>query len=638
MSKYTIPTHHPRLFGTREELQALAKKRPEFYRRVANCARENLGENFDQAISMGLVYAIEGDRDIGLKALELVRPWIEGPLNVGHVHWGHDVATPVFDLCHDLWTPSYKQAFFDWANRNRDANLKEENHVFHNSYYASRVFAVGIYALATWHENPRAEEIFAALDEDLRRRGIPALKKAGNGGGWGEGYYITYFLAEFLTFCEAARRVAGIDYYAMAPEFFSQRAIASMFEMYPGLRAKGLREMIPLQDYGTRAYKPPRDRVNPARRILVNYYRSDPAHQAVHTFNNGTPTTVEPYYAWLDFLYNDNTVKEGDLQNFKLSHHSPGAGYVHARSSWKDDAAYFFFKCGPRFTSHQHLDNGHFLIFKHEELLGDGGHFCDWGEVHSPNYYTRSIAHNTILVHDPDEVFKGIRNQDANHRNGNDGGQAFPWRHIHVNGGMEDMDVWNQNRELLETGEITAYEDQGSYLYVAGDCTKSYSPKKLESFTRQIVFLRGDGASTFVILDRVKSTNADFKKTFVLQALKIPETKGEDLVITHGKGRLFVQTVLPTAVTKTLHQGDDLYAYGGNNYPTCEITGPAPECRIEISPTQPAKEDLFLHVMTATTSDSNEVPRATFERNGDEIIVKVGEKTVRFGKAAATVT
>jgi hypothetical protein len=627
---YNIPTQHPRLFGTREELQQLARQRPEHFQRMKRTAYENLGEHFSQALSMALVYAVEGDKSLGKKALEFCRPFIEGPIQVGHVLWGHDVGAVVYDLCHDLWDQPYKKAYWEYANKTVDANRGEETHVFHNSYFAVRIPCNGLMSLATYHENPRAPEIFADTDRDIRQRAIPALREACNGGGWAEGYYVSYCLTEFLTFCESARKAAGIDYYALAPEFFKQRAIASMFEMYPGIRAKGLREMIPLQDYGTRSYKPPRDRVNPARRILVNYHRNDPAHQVVNTFNNATPKVAEEYYAYLDFLFNDATVPSAKLDDFKLSHHSPGPGYVYARSSWKDDATYFFFKAGPHFTSHQHLDNGHFLIFKHEELAGDGGHFADWNGIHDPNYYIRTIAHNSILIHDPNEKFLGIRHEDPNFERGNDGGQAFPWRQIHINGGIADMDHWNQHKDLLQTAKINTFEDTGDYLYVAADCTNSYSRHKLEHFTREIVFLR---PNTFVIFDRVKSTNPSSKKTWLLQALKIPEQKNGNLVITNGSGRLFVQTLLPIKTTLQLNHGENLYRYNNTTYPPCQNTGPAPECRVEISPTEPAQEDFFLHVLTAADAATDSVPQATLQANGDQLTVHLGAATVRFNKS-----
>ena len=139
-----------------------------------------------------------------------------------------------------------------------------------------------------------------------------------------------------------------------------------MFESYPGLREYGSRRPIPMGDGGGRVFGGDRDKWLSARRILVNYYRDDPVHQAVHAFNETTPRSSVGVYAYKDFLWRDPTVPKGDLSHFRLSLLSSGPGHVHARSSWEEDATYFFFTCGDRFTAHQHLDVGHFLIYKYE--------------------------------------------------------------------------------------------------------------------------------------------------------------------------------------------------------------------------------------------------------------------------------
>ncbi|PIZ44127.1 MAG: hypothetical protein COY42_14675, partial [Armatimonadetes bacterium CG_4_10_14_0_8_um_filter_66_14] len=60
----------------------------------------------------------------------------------------------------------------------------------------------------------------------------------------------------------------------------------------------------------------------------MNYFRDDPAHQAVHVFNETTPRSSVGNYAYKDFLWRDPTVSKGGLAAFTLSHLSPGSGYV----------------------------------------------------------------------------------------------------------------------------------------------------------------------------------------------------------------------------------------------------------------------------------------------------------------------
>jgi hypothetical protein len=151
----------------------------------------------------------------------------------------------------------------------------------------------------------------------------------------------------------------------------------------------------------------------------------------------------------------------------------------------------------------------------------------------------------------------------------------------------------------------------------------------MESFTRQIVFLR---PNTFVIFDRVCSKDAGFKKTWLLQAMKVPTQTDKHLIITNGKGRLFVQTLLPEQPQVKLVSGPDLYSYGGLDYPPSRDTGPAPECRIEVSPSEPGTCDYFLHVLTAAGSEIASVEEASMIRRGrgQDITVSVGAATIKF--------
>jgi hypothetical protein len=618
-----VPQAHPRLLGSLDELKVLARQRAGDYQRVAQVARAGDADDYSKVVSAGLVAAIEGDARLARQAKDVAMKYVGGPIKKGHVPFGHDLALCAFayDLAHPQWSPAERAQFFDYMNRTVDANVESETHVFHNAWYGYKNWGIGLACYATYHENPRAPAILDALEDDYRKRAAPALELAGEGGGFAEGYYVHYWLYEWLVFCEAARRCDGTDYYALAPKFFRHRAIASAFEMYPGIGQYGSRRPAPMGDGGGRLFGGDRDKALAARRILVNYYRNDPEHQAVHAFNETTPRSSVGNYAHMDFLWRDPTVPKGDLAAWRRSHLSRGPGYVYARSSWDDDATWFFFKCGNRFTAHQHLDVGHFLLYKHAELVGDGGHYDEFGTRHDVNYHLRTIAHNALLVHDPAETWKNIRGRPA----ANDGGQSHAWRHH--NGAFVDPDDWRKQYESAHIADLLAFEDRQSYLYVAGDCTRAYSPRKLEFWTRQIIFLR---PGTVVIFDRVKTKDPAFQKTWLLQAMKPPVNQAPHLVVTNGKGRLFVQTLLPAKPQVRLCSGDDLYRYGGQSFPPSRNTGPAPECRIEVSPSSPAAVDYFLHVLTATDASVESVPPAAAAAQGSEVLVALGDVRIAF--------
>ncbi|MBL7153682.1 MAG: heparinase II/III family protein [Phycisphaerae bacterium] len=577
-----VPKGHPRLLGPRRRLQKLAVERPQAYKRLVSVAREQKADDHAKMISIALVCAIEQDEQLGKVAVQMAMKYVNGPIRKGHVTFGSDLARSavVYDLCHPYWTAQQRSRFHDYMNKTVDANVRSETHVFHNGWYGYKHWGIGLACYATYYENPRAREILNALEQDWKTRAAPAFELAGAGGGWAEGYYINYFLYEWLFFCEAARRCEGKDYYADAPSFFKNRAVASMFEAYPGIGTYNSRRSVPMGDGGGRVFGGDRDKTLSARRILVNHFRNDPAHQAVHTFNETTPRSSVGVYAYKDFLWRDAAVKKADLNNFKLSHISPGPGYVYARSSWANDATYFFFKASDRFTAHQHLDVGHFVIYKHAELIGDGGHYDSFGSAHDVNYHLRTVAHNTILVRDPAETWPGIR---AGRVTGNDGGQHHNWPHH--NGAVTDPQDWRKNKELYDIAEIIA-----------------------------------------------------FKKTFLLQAMTTPTRRGKHLVVTNGQGRLFIQTLLPTAAAVGLVSGDDLYKYGGKNYQSARDTGPAPQCRIEISPSRPSNVDYFLQVLTAADAQTNSITPPDVNANDAAVSLTIGATRLTFQKASPTLS
>jgi hypothetical protein len=638
--RHAVPKEHPRVLGSRQYLQKLAKQRAQDYKRVKTAARAD-ADDHSKMFSTALVCAVEKDRKLGRQAVGLAMKYINGPIRKGHCPFGSDMArcAIVYDLCHEYWEQKERDAFIEYMNKTVDANVKSESHVFHNGWYGYKHWGYGVACYASYYENPRAPLILKALENDYSKRAAPALEMAGSGGGWAEGYYINYWLYEWLIFCEAARRCEGADYYALAPGFYRNRALAGMFETYPGIRIYNSRRPIPMGDGGGRGFGGDRDKALSARRILVNFFRTDPVHQAVHTFNEMTPRSGVGVYAYKDFLWRDTSVKKGGLNRFRLSHFSPGPGYVYARSSWKDNAALFFFKCGDRFTAHQHLDVGHFLIYKHEELAGDGGHYDSFGTRHDVNYHLRTIAHNTILIHDPSEKWVGATSYKGGIRGGvvtgNDGGQMHSWPNH--NGAVTDPPSWQKGKKQYDIADILAFQDTGSFLYTAGNCTRAYSPKKCRKFVRQIIFIR---PGVFVVFDQVESTDAKFKKTWLLQAMKVPSGKAPNLVVTNGKGRLFIQTLLPQDPEVKLASGVKLYTYGGKNYPPKRNTGPAPECRIEISPSKPVKQDVFLHVLTATDSSVGTVPKATVKVTAAKVTVGVGQARILFeqGRVGGSIT
>ncbi len=306
---YPVPREHPYLLGPRDSLVALARRRPLEFARVSQVSFELEGGDHERMLSQGLVHAVTGDDWAGRAPVEAALKYIRAPIRTGHETFGADLArcALAYDLCWEHWTVAERAEFHDYFNRTVDANTGSEQAVFHNGWYSYKHWGYGLAALATYHENPRSPEIFAALVREYRERVLPAFRLAGEGGGWAEGYYVHYWTYKWVFFCEVARRVTGLDLIAESPEFLGKRAVAAMFESFPGIGERGSRRPVPMQDGCGRVFSGERDENLSVRRILASHFRDDPEHQVVQAFNEQTPQVGASSYAYKDFLWRDST-------------------------------------------------------------------------------------------------------------------------------------------------------------------------------------------------------------------------------------------------------------------------------------------------------------------------------------------
>ncbi len=360
---------------------------------------------------------------------------------------------------------------------------------------------------------------------------------------------------------------------------------------------------------------------------------------AVHRFK-------DPYAAWtlrrsrflgnkwvlpiLQFLWDDPLVDARDPA-LTTDHELPrqryfgGVGHLVMRNGWKPDSTWIEFDCGPYFAKHQHLDQAQFTIYHQGYLAIDSG--ADYTDSESPhylNYYRRTVAHNSMLIYDPSENFFWSENVLAA---ANDGGQRMDssrfWNTVRS---LEDwrktQDLWN-----LASMRITDYE-AGSYHYALGDATRAYSPAKLRRFTRELLYTPEQ--NVLFIFDRVVGTNASFRKTWLLHGVDEPRIDDKLFGFRDGQGEILVHSLLPlkSQIEAKGGPGNEFYS-AGRNWPMEPAEGgPLPDnaseqlmwktfwgadfhhiersnrrnvvpgaWRVEVSPTIPAEEDFFLHVI-----------------------------------------
>ena len=264
--------------------------------------------------------------------------------------------------------------------------------------------------------------------------------------------------------------------------------------------------------------------------------------------------------------------------------------------------------------NHTHLDIGHFGIYYKGHLALDAGIYQGkdenngWGKLNYVNYYARTIAHNSLLILDPNEPtpYEGS-NVKAISR---DGGQ-FSFKNR----------AYDSTQEMLNAGktaQILASEIgpgiAPDYSYLKGDMTASYNvpknvadyPAKVDTVRRSFVFLNlknDDVPGALIVLDKVTSTNESFKKTWLLHAQNEPNIRGDEVSFEstqNGRnGKLQNNVLLPEINNQQIEKiggAGKEYWVDGKNWGTITQED-AGQWRIELSPKQQALSDNFLNVI-----------------------------------------
>jgi hypothetical protein len=191
------------------------------------------------------------------------------------------------------------------------------------------------------------------------------------------------------------------------------------------------------------------------------------------------------------------------------------------------------------------------------------------------------------------------------------------------------LPVNEENRYTRQAGTIVAYETAPAYCYVAGDAARSYSPRRVRHFTRQLLYVR---PGAIVIFDRITAVEADDPKRWYLHTMEQPLcvdgelrpdrsvhpeghflAAGDTLRAAHGGSVLFSKTVLPRkAVIRVLGGPGHQFEVNGENYdmyPQWWKQVGTKEYqeqigigwwRVEVEPEAKSPSDLFLHVLWAT--------------------------------------
>ena len=260
------------------------------------------------------------------------------------------------------------------------------------------------------------------------------------------------------------------------------------------------------------------------------------------------------------------------------------------RSGWGATDTYLTYSGSMKGVYHRHDDAGTFSVFKNSLLVG-GQPYTLSSPVYGA-YNRRTIGGNTLLIKDPADCWKDSGPDCGMDYWGNklvnDGGQLTAFRRYFPQFSTDQFQisrlwsgsVYSDVRYSALYSEIDApsqptFSTGAGYEHVKHDLTKSYvnaysglgdNPRvkvsATEGVVRELIHFQPTLGSLnpMVIFDRVTSTNASFKKSWIMHTVNAPSVDGaasspgdttyNAASVTkadNGTGRLYVSHLLPAA-------------------------------------------------------------------------------------------
>lgn len=315
-----------------------------------------------------------------------------------------------------------------------------------------------------------------------------------------------------------------------------------------------------------------------------------------------------------------------------------------------------------QFNEHQHLDAGAFQIYYKGGLANDTGYYqaayyssdgrdtlndgnTIYAGAHDNNYQSRTIAHNSMLVYDPAEVFLSKQGTATSYIIENDGGQERKSK----SSAPKNITSYNQSPAAWRSGRVMGAEFGASstnpdWSYLKGDISYAYSDK-VSGYERSFMFLNLKDTpvpAAIMVFDRVESSDPSFKKTWLLHTKNTPVINGNRIVaeVTDNgyNGKLTLDALLPKADNLSINvtEGGEGDAWvNGTNYYASVLPNRINEgggSRVEISPKAKQNEDFFLNVIQVGDADSDATLDVSPIQSDTHVGAVIANRTVLFGK------
>lgn len=391
--------------------------------------------------------------------------------------------------------------------------------------------------------------------------------------------------------------------------------------------------------------------------MLAYSYYKDP-YLAYEYYRN---PKIDNHCLIFDILWRDTDIEPMSPETLPLTKYSGTPfGWMIARTGWGDNSVVAEMKINEHFVgNHQHLDGGSFQIYYNGPLAIDAGAYHGtsggYNSPHNKNFFKRTIAHNSLLIYDPEEKFAcwNYGGSDKTEFAANDGGQRMPG------------DRWDTCRsfdsllsDAYTTGKALAHGTSEDYIapdysYLKGDITQAYSDK-VKEVKRSFVFLNlksENVPAAMIIFDKIVSAKPEFKKQWLLHSIEKPEISNNGFVVKRTKdgdrGMLYNSVLLPEINNCEINAiggpGKEFWVNGVNYENKPQANRPDPrnergEWRVEISPKNHEKEDYFLNVIQVADNKCKDMHKATLLKSEKTIGVMISDRIVTFSKDSNTLS
>ena len=635
---------HPRLPSpSAADLAAIAARNVDFLRQVRARAAGGNGD-IEAAALQELIEPGSVDLDILHRRL----------MGLKFASRGHEQGKPLalaYDWLYDRWSDvqraQLRGKLAEGCDYLIDRIRKDRMSPYNVILYNAPLQALMACSLALYGDDPSGDHVMRFTFDLWKNRVLPAWRQVmGRNGGWHEGgEYVGIGVGQAIYELPAMWRSAtGEDLFASEP---------------------GIRGFLDFLVYRKRpdgtdfrwgdgsAF----DKIVPDAIPLALELRHAPAYSLRPPAKDTAPSGW-PWGPLTDSTLNDPTA----FSRLPLVRQFDGIGMIVARSDWSPDATYVTFKAGDNYWSHMHLDQGAFTIYKGGELAIDSGLYGpSYGSDHHMNYTYQTVAHNLVTVTDPNDTVPAP-GKDKPRPIANDGGQ----RRIGSGWGVEaaplDRTEWEAKRDIYHTATTGPLLDQDGLAVVAADITPAYTnaasgsgtfsarTRRVERFWRVFGYDRID--DVVVVFDQVTSTNASFRKRWLLHTIDAPTLLPGGFSVTvaaqdrpgHGGGRLIGRVLLPKDAVINAIGGHGLeffvddrnYDENGTLYESIRKLGPANDepgsWRIEVTPPQDATDDHFLVVLLPVAGGSVPAHRVRLLESGKRVGCEVvgPNRTVRW--------